>query len=147
MGSHLERLEWTIGVNLWGVINGVKVFTPLMLAQNTECHIVNTSSVAGLMAGYPGASYAVTKHAVVALSECLYLELEQRKARVSVSVLCPGNVKTNIMNFERNRPAALQNEPAEIPPQVQEFRAFMNAFIQAGMSPAQVADQVFEAIR
>ena len=100
--------EWVIGVNLWGVINGVKVFTPLMLAQNTECHIVNTSSFAGLMAGYPGAPYAVTKHAVVALSECLYLELEQRNARIKVSVLCPGNVKTNINDFERNRPVALQ---------------------------------------
>ncbi len=139
--------EWVIGVNLWGVINGVKVFTPLMLAQNTECHIVNTSSFAGLMAGYPGAPYAVTKHAVVALSECLYLELEQRNARIKVSVLCPGNVKTNINDFERNRPVALQNEPAEIPAQAQEFRAFMNAFIEAGISPAQVADQVFEAIK
>jgi len=99
------------------------------------------------MAGYPGAPYAVTKHAVVALSECLYLELEQRNSPVKVSVLCPGNVKTNIINFERNRPAALQNEPREIPPQAQEFQAFMTAFIEAGISPARVADQVFEAIK
>jgi NAD(P)-dependent dehydrogenase (short-subunit alcohol dehydrogenase family) len=59
--------EWVIGVNLWGVIHGVKVFTPLMLAQNTECHIVNTSSTAGLVVGCGSAPYAVTKHAVVAL--------------------------------------------------------------------------------
>jgi len=139
--------EWVMNVNLWGVINGVKVFTPLMLAQNTECHIVNTSSFAGLMAGYTSAPYAVTKHAVVALSECLYLELEQRKARVKVSVLCPGNVKTNILNGERNRPVTLKDEPREMPPQEREFWAFMTAFVEAGLSPLQVADQVFEAIK
>jgi len=69
-------LEWVIGVNLWGVIHGVKMFTPLMLAQNTECHIVNTSSAAGFNAGGGSAPYAVTKHAVVALSESLYFSLE-----------------------------------------------------------------------
>ena len=63
--------EWVVGVNLWGVVHGVKVFTPLMLAQNTECHIINTSSAAGLTVGGPSAPYSVTKHAVVALSESL----------------------------------------------------------------------------
>jgi NAD(P)-dependent dehydrogenase (short-subunit alcohol dehydrogenase family) len=139
--------EWVIGVNLWGVIHGIKVFTPLMLSQNTECYIVNTASFAGLMAGYPGAPYAVTKHAVVALSECLYLELEQRKAAVKVSVLCPGNVKTNIGNAERNRPSGLRDEPVELSPEAQAFGDFMKAFIEAGMSPVQVADQVFDAIK
>jgi len=139
--------EWVISVDLWGVIHGVKVFTPIMLAQNTECHIVNTASLAGLMAGYSSAPYAATKHAVVALSECLYLALEQRHARVKVSVLCPGNVKTNIMRAERNRPLRLRNEPVEIPPHEQAFLDFMNAFVEAGISPLQVADQVFEAIK
>jgi NAD(P)-dependent dehydrogenase (short-subunit alcohol dehydrogenase family) len=139
--------EWVIGVNLWGVIYGVKIFTPLMLAQNTECHIVNTASLAGLVAGYPGAPYGVTKHAVVALSETLYLTLQQRNAPIKVSVLCPGNVKTNIINAERNRPIALQNEPFEISPEAQAFRDLMRAFIEAGISPLQVADQVFEAIK
>lgn len=139
--------EWVIGVNLWGVIHGVKIFTPIMLAQNTDCHIVNTASVAGLtVGGLPSAPYTVTKHAVVALSERLYLALEERNALVKVSVLCPGFVKTNIMNAERNRPVELQNEPVEIPPQVQADLDFMNAGVEAGMSPLQVADQVFEAI-
>jgi NAD(P)-dependent dehydrogenase (short-subunit alcohol dehydrogenase family) len=97
--------EWVIGVNLWGVIHGIKVFTPLMLAQNTECHIINTSSSAGLIAGGSSAPYSVTKHAVVALSESLYLTLQQRNSLVKVSVLCPGLVRTNIINAERNRPA------------------------------------------
>ena len=139
--------EWVIGVNLWGVIHGVRIFTPLMLAQNTECHIVNTASLAGLMAGYAYMPYAVTKHAVVALSECLYLALEQRKAPVKVSVLCPGPVKTSLMRHERNRPAPLQNEPVEIPPQVQARLNFANTLIDGGMPPQQVADQVFEAIK
>ena len=139
--------EWVIGVNLWGVIHGVKIFTPIMLAQNTDCHIVNTASLAGLIVGNRSTPYTVTKHGVVALSESLYLELEERNALVKVSVLCPGFVKTNIMNAERNRPVELQNEPVEIPPQVQEYLDFMNAAVEAGMSPLQVADQVFEAIK
>ena len=138
--------DWVLGVNLWGVIHGVKIFTPIMLAQNTDCHIVNTASVAGLMVGGRSAPYAVTKHAVVALSESLYLELEERNALVKVSVLCPGFVKTNIMNAERNRPVELQNEPVELPSQVQAYLDFMKAAIEAGMSPRQVAAQVFEAI-
>jgi len=139
--------EWVIGVNLWGVIHGVKIFTPIMLAQNTDCHIVNTASVAGLMVGGHTGTYAVTKHAVVALSESLYLALEERNALVKVSVLCPGSVKTNIMNSGRNRPVELQNEPVETSPQAQAFLDFMNAAIDAGTPPLQVADQVFEAIK
>jgi len=76
--------EWVISVNLWGVIHGVKVFTPLMLAQNVECHIVNTASAAGLIVGGASAPYSVTKHAVVALSESLYLTLQQRSTLVKV---------------------------------------------------------------
>ncbi len=139
--------EWVIGVNLWGVIHGVKVFTPLMLAQNTECHIVNTASMAGLTADNPSAPYATTKHAVVALSENLYLALEERNALVKVSVLCPGFVKTNIPTSGRNRPVELQDEPVELSPEVQAHWDFMIGAIEAGMSPLQVANQVFEAIK
>jgi NAD(P)-dependent dehydrogenase (short-subunit alcohol dehydrogenase family) len=139
--------EWVIGVNLWGVINGVKVFTPLMLAQNTECHIVNTSSGAGLTAGGFSAPYSVTKHAVVALSESLYLTLQQRSSLVKVSVLCPGMVKTNIANVERYRPVELKNEPVRLSPEMQAGRAALESLIAAGMPPDQAADAVFDAIR
>jgi short-subunit dehydrogenase len=87
-----------------------------MLAQNTECHIINTSSTAGLIAGAIATLYLVTKHAVVALSESLYLTLQQRKALVEVSVLCPGLVRTNIVDAERNGPAELRNEPVKVTP-------------------------------
>lgn len=139
--------EWVIGVNLWGVIHGVKVFTPLMLAQNAECHIINTSSAAGLVAGGGSAPYAVTKHGVVALSESLYLALQQRNSLVKVSVLCPGLVRTDIANAERNRPAELKNEPVTMTPEMQAGLAAFKAVIEAAMPPFRVADVVFEAIK
>jgi len=138
--------EWVIGVNLWGVIHGVKVFTPLMLAQNTECNIINTSSAAGLIAGSGSAPYAVTKHAVVALSESLYLSLQRRNSLVKVSVLCPGLVRTNIVNVERNRPAELHNEPVPLTPEMEAGLAKFKAAIDASMRPPQVAAVVFDAI-
>jgi NAD(P)-dependent dehydrogenase (short-subunit alcohol dehydrogenase family) len=139
--------EWAIGVNLWGVIHGVKVFTPLMLAQNTECHIVNTASAAGLVVGGASAPYSVTKHGVVALSESLYLALQRRKALVKVSVLCPGLVRTDIINAERHRPESLKNEPVELSPEMRAGLDFFKAAMDAAMPPSEVADKVFEAIR
>ena len=113
--SMLNDWQWVMGVNLWGVIHGVRVFVPIMLAQDTEGHIVNTASIAGLLPYHPlSASYHVTKHGVVALSEQLYHELAQRGAKVKVSVLCPGGVSTRIMDAERNRPTALQHASAEV---------------------------------
>ncbi len=139
--------EWSIGVNLWGVIHGVKVFTPLMLAQNTECHIVNTSSGAGIVVGGPSAPYSATKHAVVALSESLYLTLQQRNALVKVSVLCPGLVRTNILNAERNRPPSLKNPAVELSPQLRAGLEMFKAAVESATPPRQVAEIVFEAIR
>jgi NAD(P)-dependent dehydrogenase (short-subunit alcohol dehydrogenase family) len=138
--------EWVVGVNLWGVIHGVKAFTPLMLAQNTQCHIINTASAAGLIAGGFSAPYSVTKHAVVALSENLYLALQQRNAAIRVSVLCPGLVQTNITEAERNRPAELQNEPLPPHPEREAGQAALKAMIATGMRPESVADLVFDAI-
>lgn len=139
--------EWVVGVNLMGVIHGVKVFTPIMLAQNTECHIVNTASMAGLIVGSGSAPYAVTKHAVVALSENMYLTLQQRNSPVKVSVLCPGLVRTDIINVERHRPAELRNEPAPRTPEMEAGLAAFQAALDASMPPSQVAEAVFDAIQ
>jgi NAD(P)-dependent dehydrogenase (short-subunit alcohol dehydrogenase family) len=139
--------EWVTGVNLWGVIHGVKVFTPLMLAQNTECHIVNTSSNAGLIVGGFSAPYSVTKHAVVALSESLYLTLQQRNALVKVSVLCPGLVRTGIADVERHRPPEMRNEPVTPTPEMQAGLAAFKSLIEKSMPPDQVAELVFDAIQ
>ena len=141
--------EWRLGVNLWGVINGIKIFIPLMLAQNTECHVVNTSSIVGLMAYHPSASYHVSKHAAVTLSENLYISLAKINAPIKVSVLCPFAVNTNIVASERNKPAELQDEsgPDISSPEYQEMMDRKKTRIEAGMSPQVIADHVFKAIR
>lgn len=138
--------EWVIDVNLWGVIHGVKIFTPIMLAQKEACHIVNTSSVAGLLAYHPSAAYQVTKHAVVALSENMQLSLEQQQANVKVSVLCPGWVRTGILDSARNRPAHLQNPPVEYTAEQIAAWQSMVEKLEAGMPASEAADHVFKAI-
>jgi NAD(P)-dependent dehydrogenase (short-subunit alcohol dehydrogenase family) len=145
----LADWQWVMGVNLWGIIHGIRVFVPIMLAQDTESHIVNTASIAGLLSNHPSAPYQVTKHAAVALSEHLCHSLAEMQAKVKVSVLCPGWVNTRIMDSERNRPPELQNDPMSetLSPDRQAILQEMRLAAQAGISPQQVADCVFEAIR
>jgi NAD(P)-dependent dehydrogenase (short-subunit alcohol dehydrogenase family) len=135
-----------MGVNLWGVIHGVRVFVPLMLAQDTECHLVNTASLAGLISGPGVGAYRVTKHGVVALSETLYHELAERGAKVKVSVLCPAIVNTRIMESARNRPGHLPTaEPLD--PASRARWETLRQLVPTGMPPGQVADAVFQALR
>jgi NAD(P)-dependent dehydrogenase (short-subunit alcohol dehydrogenase family) len=144
--STIAEWEWVIGVNLWGVIHGVRVFVPIMLEQDTQCHIVNTASIAGLISGPGLGAYKVTKHAVVTLSETLYHELAERGARVNVSVLCPGVVSTRIMESARNRPGHFPTTEPLDPASAARWEALRQQ-VAAGMPPGQVADAVFEAIR
>ena len=149
--STLADWKWIIGVNLWGVIHGVQAFIPRMLAQDTEGHIVNTASLSGFVSG-PGNGwgiYRVTKHGVVTLSETLHYELAERGAKLKVSVLCPGAVNTPIIDAERNRPIELQNvHPEEqVNPKVEELWNTVRLEVNAGLSPQQVADEVFQAIK
>jgi len=125
--------DWVVGVNLHGVVNGIRAFLPAMLAQTKDNgragHVVNTASIAGLTAPPFLASYVATKHAVVGLSESLSIELSYLGPQIRVSVVCPGGVKTRIMKSERNRPAALKTEP-QTPPALlakmqQEFEKLM----------------------
>jgi len=145
--STLLDWEWVMGVNLWGVIHGIYTFVPIMLEQDTDCHIINTASIAGLVSPSPGTTiYHVTKHAVVALSEALYHGLVQRRSKIGVSVLCPGFIKTQLMEAERNRATGLQNEQ----PDKQANQVVEQALVRAisnGILPQQVADTVFKAIR
>jgi NAD(P)-dependent dehydrogenase (short-subunit alcohol dehydrogenase family) len=150
-GSSLADWQWILGVNLWGVIYGVHFFVPIMLKQDTECHIVNTASVGGLLALAGTAPYAVSKHGVVALSETLYRELAQRGYKVGVSVLCPGLIKTNIVECNRNRPRELQNKPGEgmdtPDPGIRASTQRTKQGVEKGMPPQQLAEVVFNAIR
>lgn len=147
-GMTVKDWEWMLGVNLWGVIHGIRTFVPLMLAQGDECHIVNTASGAGLHVRPFLGMYAATKHAVVGLSEALYHELKLTGSKVGVSVLCPAVVNTRIGESERNRPQTLANEgetgnPAQMAAMEQAFRAAL----AAGMAPQKVAEAVLEAVR
>jgi NAD(P)-dependent dehydrogenase (short-subunit alcohol dehydrogenase family) len=139
--------EWAIGVNLWGVIYGIKVFVPIMIALEEPCHIVNTSSIAGLLAQHPSAPYQVTKHAVIALTENLQYSLIQKETKIRASVLCPGYVKTRILEAERNRPKELENEEIEISPEQEAILQYLRESIDAGISPQEVADLLFRAIK
>ena len=103
-----DTWEWVLGVNLWGVINGIRSFVPLLMQQDAG-HIVNTASVAGLVAGPFMGPYNASKHAVVALSETLLHELAMSAGHVHVSVLCPGWVNTRIGESGRNRPGAAES--------------------------------------
>jgi NAD(P)-dependent dehydrogenase (short-subunit alcohol dehydrogenase family) len=140
--------EWLLGVNLWGVIHGIRTFVPIMMRQATECYIVNTASAAGLDARPWLGMYSASKYAVVAISEALQQELAMTGARIGVSVLCPAIVNTRIGEAERNRPAALSNESGtEVPPQAQAFGEAFRAMLASGIPPQDVADAVVEAIR
>src|SRR5213596_3308077 len=99
--------QWVLGVNLWGVIHGVEAFVPRMIAQKEPGHIVNTASMAGLIASQGLGVYNTSKYAVVGLSETLHKDL--RPHGIGVSILCPMGVSTNIRTSERNRPVDLQN--------------------------------------
>lgn len=144
--STLNDWAWVLGVNVWGVVYGLRTFIPIMLAQDTPCHIVNTASVAGLISDPNLPIYNVSKHAVVTLSETLYHELAAQQSKIKVSVLCPAYVYTRIMDAERNRPPELCNPPQTAPlSQAAIDQAFEQA-IEQGMPPEQVAEHLFNGL-
>jgi NAD(P)-dependent dehydrogenase (short-subunit alcohol dehydrogenase family) len=134
--STLKDWQWIVGVNVWGVINGIRAFVPIMLGQDEPGHVVNTASQAGLVAS--NSIYSVTKHAVVALSEGLSAQLKTAGANIGVSVLCPLFVETRIMESERNRPQELYNEGRPEPES--EFR------MREVTPPEDEAERVLEAV-
>jgi NAD(P)-dependent dehydrogenase (short-subunit alcohol dehydrogenase family) len=142
--------EWVLGVNLWGVVHGVRLFTPMMLEAakadpSYRGHIVNTASMAGLLTPPNMGIYNVSKHAVVSLTETLYQDLQLVSDQVSASVLCPYFVPTGISQSHRNRPADL---PAEQPTASQLIgQAQSDKAVGSGkVSAADVAQKVFDAV-
>lgn len=143
----LDDWNWILGVNLMGVVYGLRTFLPIMIEQDTEAHVVNTASMAGLLATST-VPYGVTKFAVVGLSEGVYLELQRGGFKPKISVLCPGFVDTNIMDSQRNRPPNLRNistPPAG--PVADAFREWFVEQVRQGLNPRTVGDQVLTAIR
>ena len=140
-----DEWRWILGVNLWGVIHGVRAFAPRLIAQG-EGHIVNTASVAGLISPPGMGAYNVTKHAVVALSETLYQDLRERGSNVGVSVLCPAYVPTGIADSERNRPENLSISRKSKETLARE--AMMRKAVASGkLSAAEVAAAVVKAVK
>lgn len=153
--SSVEDWAWVLGINLWGVIHGLRSFVPLMLAQGTEGHIVNTASMAGMVSFHPSAPYHVSKHAVVALTEQLMISLKLQGAPIGVSALCPGMVRTRILEAERNRPGRAGGTEATNAARDlllgraanPKLAAMMAQALAAEITPEEVAERTFAAIR
>ncbi len=148
--NSVKDWEWVLGVNVWGVIHGVRLFTPMMLAAAKadpayQGHIVNTASMAGLLTPPNMGIYNVSKHAVVSLSETLYQDLKLVTDQIGASVLCPYFVPTGISQSHRNKPAALAGEK---PTQSQLIgQAMSDKAVSSGkITAAEVAQMVFDAI-
>lgn len=138
--------DWVLGVNLFGVINGITAFAPLLIEQG-EGHIVNTASIAGMISMPWGSTYNVSKHAVVTLSETLWGDLQLAGATgVGVSVLCPGWVQTRIHESHRNRPAATGGGPAEPTEEQRLMAEHVGSLVAEGLNPRQVADLVVASV-
>jgi NAD(P)-dependent dehydrogenase (short-subunit alcohol dehydrogenase family) len=144
----LDDWRWVFGVNLWGVVHGLTSFLPILRRQGTPAHIVNTSSMGGLMGGLAFIGpYAATKAAVVSISESLRQELAAYEPHIGVSVLCPSTTETKVMESERGRPAELgveqRTEDAEA------MRLMIRSMFDdpASLTAAQVAARTIEAIR
>jgi NAD(P)-dependent dehydrogenase (short-subunit alcohol dehydrogenase family) len=142
----LPTWNWIVGVNLFGLVHGIRSFVPHLIAQG-EGHIVNTASVAGLLASPWTGPYNATKHAAVAVSESLYHELAAIGSPVGVSVLCPGMVRTRIHDAYRNWPAKYGPRPVvRDPPGMAEWRKAASAQVESGLDPAIIAAAARDAI-
>ena len=137
--DYVAKFEWTMAVNLMGVLHGIRTFVPGMIDRGRPAHVVNTASMAGLVSAGLGA-YTVSKHGAVALSELLVLELAGTP--VGVSVLCPEFVRTRIHESHRNAPSELASQDGIDP----KAAAIMKAFVEGGIEAAEVADAVHDAI-
>jgi len=142
----LDDWQWVLGVNLWGVIHGLRAFVPRLIAQNVPAHVVNTASVAAFIAGPYLSPYLASKHAVLAVTEAAHHELEMLSSPVRMSLLCPGAVKTGIGRSERIRPQRLSQRGTEDEGGT-AFQAAVQSGIDAGTDPQLVARFVFDALR
>ncbi len=140
--------EWVFGVNVWGVIHGIRTFVPMLIEQGQGGHIVNTASMAGLTNAPLSGAYHMSKHAVVAISETLYLELQGQSPPIGVSVLCPELIKTGIGRSGRNRPPHLKRADEEdAPPERLVVENAIASAVNQGLDPGEMALRVERGIR
>lgn len=144
----LEDYEWLMGVNVYGVIHGIRTFVPILLEHGEEGHVVNTASMAAVTSMPWTGIYFMTKHAVLSLSETLYHEVTQLGSKLGVSVVCPEVIATGIDRSDRNRPDELQLGAAEAADETRKLvNEGLSAGVQSGIPPARIADRTLEAIR
>jgi NAD(P)-dependent dehydrogenase (short-subunit alcohol dehydrogenase family) len=143
----LADYQWQMDVNVWGVVHGIRSFVPVMAAQDSECHLVNTASMAAVTAMPYSGIYHMTKHAVLALSESLYHELAFHVPNVKVSVLCPEAINTGIARSERNRPAdySASGDIVESGERDMVMQALADT-TAGGIGPEVMAQRVYDAI-
>ena len=142
----ISAWDWVVGINLYGVVHGIRAFLPIMQDQR-EGHIVNTASMAGLVALPGAAAYNATKTAVVAISEGLFLELKSLGSPVGVSVLCPGFVKTNLLAGQQWQDRLGPEPPMTTSPIGQMIETMLTQGVENGVDPDLIAAQVLDAIR
>ncbi|WP_118181321.1 SDR family oxidoreductase [Paraburkholderia phosphatilytica] len=145
--SSANDWEWVFRVNVMGVAHGVRVFTPIMLKQGEPAHIVNTSSVAGLLSPPAMGVYNASKHAVVSLTETLYHDLKTVGGEVGCSLLCPAFVPTGIADAERARPDMLRNADAPTRSQLAAGKQLQRAVRSGKLTADDVAQITFDAVR
>lgn len=142
----LKDWDWIMGVNLMGPVHGVRSFLPRMEKQGRPARIINTGSLSGLIPTGTSGIYSVSKHGVMAFSEALYHDLSMRKSTVSVSVIAPGGVATNIADAEENRPSELKTNGDPDPGQIKIQQMVKAGLAQMGMDPDDLAQHVFSQI-
>lgn len=140
----LNDWEWLIGVNLMGIIHGIKYFIPKMIEQNSESYLVTNASIMGLMKGSD--AYSVTKHAIIALTEALSGQVKSQTNKLKVAVLCPAFVKSEILSAERNRPNDLKDQKDTISMEEWSNIETMRKMNEMGMDPVEVAEILFEGL-
>jgi len=143
----LEDYAWHLGVNTWGVIHGIRTFMPILIEQDEESVMVNTSSQSGITCTPYSAAYCLSKHAVVALSECLYHEVVMHGLKVQVAVLCPMAVDTNIDRSERVRPDRYRLPPDTKSDTADFVSEALSDQLKKGITPELMAEQTLQAIR
>jgi NAD(P)-dependent dehydrogenase (short-subunit alcohol dehydrogenase family) len=144
----ISDYEWVLGVNTWGVIHGIRTFVPILLAQGEVGHVVNTASMAAVTTTPLSGAYTMSKHAVLSISETLFLELEQRGAPIGVSALCPELISTRIGEAGRNRPEHLQRKQGEGgSPETELVEGAIREYVSQGAPPAIIAERVLDAVR
>jgi NAD(P)-dependent dehydrogenase (short-subunit alcohol dehydrogenase family) len=140
-----EDFEWVMKVNQWGIIHGIRHFLPQMITQGDECHVVNTASMAAMCTLPFSGVYHMTKHAALALSECLFHDLALTEPQINVSCLCPELIDTGIARSQRNRPAELAKD--NITAMAEMAQQAITDATRDSLSPRVMAERVLQGIK